>query len=212
METQLEGMIMKLARHEALIELAFHYSIDETANESDKLHIWLLDLDKTTFEPSACTLLSSDELQRVARLKDPVNRRRALNRFILTRNILAKILGDAPRNLAFSYGQHGKPRIAVKRNLVLDNTVNFNLSHSQNVFALAIAQKREVGIDIEVVERTGNSSFDYFNWTAKEAIAKLTGVGLVELEETAPNLGSYKTRVIQLNFCGKKAVLAVAVT
>lgn len=207
MEIPLEGMIMK---SRALINLVFHYSPDERAYQRDKVHVWLLDLDKTYFEYSDSLLLSNDELQRTARLKDPLNRKRLFNRFILARNVFAKITGETPKNISFIRGEHGKPRLAFTGDQAFPFEIRFNLSHSQNVLAIAVAYHVEVGIDVEVIDVSEGNISDYIAWITQEAIAKLTGKGIAS-RQTAPNPDQFETETIQLRFSDKDIALAIAV-
>lgn len=112
-----------------------------------------------------------------------------------TRRILAGYLKCPPAKIRFEPGQYGKPRLHA-------NKLNFNLSHSSGQTLLAVSQNM-VGVDIERVRPLSHFGslaekhlssdelarlrgvpetdriHEFFRyWTCKEAIAKLTGLGL----------------------------------
>ena len=109
------------------------------------------------------------------------------------REVLGRALGCAPRDVVFTYGAHGKPRVEGLR---------FNISHSGALAIIAVAHV-EVGVDVELprprrsdaiarrfyapgeIERLfavadADARADAFFrvWTCKEAFLKVTGEGL----------------------------------
>jgi len=140
--------------------------------------------------------LSADETQRAGRFHFPAHR----HRYILThgalRDILARYLRCGPNQLRFSANPYGKPAL-------LEQTLEFNLSHSADFALVAVSGAEQVGIDIEQI-RQGISSHviarQYFSkrevadleqvpiekrvaafftcWTRKEAYIKAQGLGL----------------------------------
>lgn len=146
------------------------------------------------FRERALDLLSPDERERAERFKVP----EAAERFTLARGLLRRalggVLGEEPASLEFSYGPQGKPGLEGK-------AVSFNLSHSEDWAAIAIAKGREVGVDLEkirpheprlaeryfsapeailyraTVREKQELAFFHF-WTAKEAYLKARGVGI----------------------------------
>jgi 4'-phosphopantetheinyl transferase len=161
----------------------------------DEIRLFLMNLtDFAGFLGRAFELLSPDERDRAERFKVPG----AAERFTLARGLLRRtlggILGTDPAGLRFSYGPQGKPGLEGR-------ALTFNLSHSENWAAIAVAQGREVGIDLErirphdhhLVERYFSApeailyratlpekqglAFYHF-WTAKEAYLKARGEGI----------------------------------
>lgn len=127
-------------------------------------------------------------------MSDPTARRRAAQRFL--RRLLAAYRNGDADELALETGAHGKPALA-------DGSLAFNLSHSGDCAALAIARGVEVGVDLESPSRPrphaalaqryfcrreaeaiaatiGSERETAFLrlWTAKEAVLKALGRGL----------------------------------
>lgn len=147
-------------------------------------------------------LLSTDERDRAALL----HRGRA--RFIVARGLLRTLLGEFlhadPAAVEFAYGERGKPRLAGA-----GTDLRFNLSHSEDLVALAFCRDREIGIDVEVVradrsvegiarrylppdtvseiegypEAQRTEAF-YRAWVRQEAYAKGRGAGLELIGES----------------------------
>lgn len=142
-------------------------------------------------------LLSADERRRAESFRF----KRARDRFVTARGFLRTLLGERlrrdPSRLRFAYGERGKPR------LVGDEDLRFNLSHSDGVFALALSEGREVGVDVEAeradrsldgisrrylpprvateIERTTGADRArafYRAWVRQEAYVKGRGAGL----------------------------------
>jgi 4'-phosphopantetheinyl transferase len=147
-------------------------------------------------------MLSQDERARAARFVFERDR----NRFIAGRGMLREILGwllhIEPTRLAFSYGDHGKPRLAAP---VAGRFLHFNLAHSDALAVYAVSAREEVGIDIErvrpVTEAEEIAAYffstrelaewrslpaacrleGFFHcWTRKESLLKSIGTGLGE--------------------------------
>jgi 4'-phosphopantetheinyl transferase len=144
--------------------------------------------------------LSSEELQRVERLRgSEVGRRWLVSRGAL-REILAAELETAPTSVRLRLGPYGRPGLDP---LAHSDDLDFNLSHSGELALVAIGRGLRVGVDVERL-RAGRNALRvadrYFSraeveavravpereqpaeflryWTAKEALAKGLGVGL----------------------------------
>lgn len=141
-------------------------------------------------------LLDDAELARMRRfLRPQLGRRFAAGRGIV-REILGATLGRDPRGIRFEVGPEGKPFLP-------GNEVQFNVSDSNALLALALTRSTPVGVDVEhialprdldgLIERVFSprerdwwlgrepasrlASF-YRVWTRKEALLKATGEGI----------------------------------
>jgi 4'-phosphopantetheinyl transferase len=190
------------------------------------IHVWTI---KIHCEGRLDTLLEG--------LLDPEEERRA-NRFAFgglrhafvvahgaLRHLLSRYLDLCPTDVRISYDSYGKPALASR---VRD--IDFNLTHSGELAAIAIASGCEVGIDIEAIRPTpdllsvGDSLFrleeaaeirslppnlraqGFFHcWVRKEACIKATGVGL------STPLSSFSVAV-QPNFTAGPVILGRGVS
>ena len=163
-----------------------------------EIHLWRATLDDPIRLSGAESVLSRDELFRAARFAQVVDR----ERFILAHGALRMVLGlyvsADPQSLEFRTGPMGKPAL-----VQTFTDLRFNLSHSGDIALIAVTRGREVGVDVERVQR--DIEFDpivehYFEpteawdlrtapphervgkffdlWTRKEACVKAEGTGL----------------------------------
>jgi phosphopantetheinyl transferase len=94
----------------------------------------------------------------------------------LVRTVLAKYVGSRtpPEELEFTYNEKGKPFLREEFNR--DRMIQFSVSHSENLIAMAVATDgRRVGVDCEVEERRTKESCAklakrYFSKSAYERI------------------------------------------
>ena len=163
----------------------------------NEVHIWRgeLDLPAPQIDDLGETL-SADECDRAKRFYFERDRQRFIAGRGMLRNILSRYLGIAPNQIEFCYGKRGKPALR-------NESICFNLSHSQGLALYAITLDRIVGIDLEQVrsmpdaEAIAKSFFSqreyavlqgmptnekqaaFLNcWTRKEAFLKAIGDGL----------------------------------
>ncbi len=166
-----------------------------------EVHVWRRRLDVA----DGClreleVLLSDAERARAGRYRFPRDRRR----FIVARATLRSLLGWylclAPETISLGAGTNGKPE--------LDRTMHrlsleFNLSHSDELALYAFALRRPVGIDVEHLDHavdflalaekcfsdrelavlrrlpvSAQKRAFFSAWTCKEAYLKAAGVGL----------------------------------
>lgn len=113
------------------------------------------------------------------------------------REVFARYLKQSPESIKMAKAERGKPYLVDYTELA------FNLSHSENFMAIAIAWNCQLGVDIELYKHRNSLSdivnkyfaaeeADYWNkqpeefktrefyrfWTRKEAFLKATGLGI----------------------------------
>ena len=126
------------------------------------------------------------------------------NSFIVSRGVLRELLGRyvnrPPEHLKFDYSWHGKPSLCAE---LIEQRVQFNVSHSHGLALFAFALGRRLGVDVELVrphfagEKIAELYFSlrevtelralppslqaegfFLCWTRKEAYIKARGEGL----------------------------------
>lgn len=142
--------------------------------------------------------MSPAERDRAARFLVASSRRRYVVARSLLRILLGRYLGRHPAEVALTAGPFGKPRLADSL-----TALHFNLSHSDDLAVYAFAREREVGVDLERIQKVAEwqdiaaSFFDESEaatlrtldetqrdsafigaWTRHEASLKVPGQGL----------------------------------
>jgi 4'-phosphopantetheinyl transferase len=142
-------------------------------------------------------MLDANEQHHAQQLKNELVQRRYVAVHGQLRYLLAQTLQQAPEKLIINKAAHGKPYLADYPQLA------FNLSHSDNVFVIALGWHCQLGVDVESVKQRPNlpalvkkcfaqEEADYWQqlpdeqktaefyrfWTRKEAIVKATGFGI----------------------------------
>jgi len=141
------------------------------------------------------SILNAEEITRADRFHFERDRRRFIAARAQLRLILGKYLAQDPQAITFSYGERGKPHVA--------ESVEFNISHSEELAIVAVAHERSLGVDVEAIrtmEDIEGISRRFFSarenaallnipldeqseaffrcWTLKEAYIKAIGDGL----------------------------------
>lgn len=163
--------------------------------------------------------LSADERSRYDRFRHDDDRLMfALGR-VMARTLVGRALGVDPTAWRWREGAHGRPEIAAP-----DTPIRFNLSHSAGLVVCALAQGRDVGVDVEDaarpapdplivrrycspaeaedIEAQGPRWRDRFltYWTLKEAYLKARGLGIsVHLADISFLIGRDDIRVAFLH-------------
>ncbi len=145
-------------------------------------------------------LLSQDEHERMARFVFDRDRRPFLITRALVRTTLSRYAQVAPADWRFIANVHGRPEILDRPDGAPD--LRFNISHTDGLIACAVTIGREIGVDVEHINRHLTHDvagrffapdevtdlrklsdeeqrrvfFDY--WTLKEAYIKARGFGL----------------------------------
>ena len=162
-------------------------------------------------------VLSNDERDRADRFVFARDRRRFLAAHVALRQVLELRLGRAAHTYRFVAGPFGKPGLAGSSGCA------FNLSHSDDVALIAMAQDGEIGVDVEsprvvddladLAERNfARSECEHLStllpaergvaflhcWTRKEACLKAIGSGLSIAPETFEAGVQTDTRVVSI--------------
>jgi len=170
--------------------------------KENTLHVWAFDwrdIPEKLFGEMQL-FLSPDERARMERYKMPDDRERFCMGRALLRHLGGRYLGLDGRTLKMRFGDHGKPRWQEPC-----GDLCFSVSHSGACVMIAFSMRREVGIDVQLMDR--RSSMDcmkiashafhpdevdflklcaedirrqkfYEIWTCKEAVIKVSGEGV----------------------------------
>jgi 4'-phosphopantetheinyl transferase len=193
-------------------------------------HVWRarLDLPPATLAELAA-VLRSDELMRAARFRFPRDRDRHIAARGLLRMILGRYVRRDPARLRLASAPHGKPYLVAGAGVA---PLRFNVAHADDLALVAVAWRREVGVDVErehpdrvdlevarrmfAAEETqalevlppAQRRHAFFTlWTMREAYAKGTGLGLAADDAHAP-AASWSVRPLPID-AGYAAALAV---
>jgi len=170
--------------------------------KENTLHVWAFDWTNAVefFFGQMQSFLSSDERARMERYKMSDDRARFCIGRAMLRHLGGRYFGRDGRTLQISFGDHGKPRWQEPF-----DDLCFSVSHSGAWVMMAFSRRREVGIDVQLMDR--RSSMDcmkiashafhpdevdflkscaedirrqkfYEIWTCKEAVIKASGEGV----------------------------------
>jgi len=142
----------------------------------DIVHVWRADLAAAAADGLG-DLLCAEELARAAGIVHERHRRPWIRSRGVLRALLGRYLDRDPRELRFSLGPHGKPRLETIGSGPGGVDLRFNLSHSGTLALYAVTAGREVGVDIECARERYTAEF-LREWVAREAAVKCHGIGL----------------------------------
>lgn len=165
-----------------------------------EVHLWQVRLDQIARDGVCVTALPQAQLDVAAAVRDATTRRRHLAAHAALRVLLAAYAGIPASELVIAAGRFGKPRLVAPRSA---RALSFNISHAGAVCLIGITRATAVGVDIERLDRRGDSNALACailsarelarwrmlarpvrraallqTWTCKEAILKALGVGL----------------------------------
>ena len=173
--------------------------LDQTQHQdlvSGQVHLWIADIQVWLPEKGALLrTLDEEEVQRLERYKVHTKQEQFLACRGITRMILAAYLQQDPADIQFTTNKAGKP-------FLVDQQVQFNLSHSGSYLLLGVTYFDRIGVDIQEVypissmDKVIKSNFSgqevayldshppdlrqelFFSiWTANEAYLKALGEG-----------------------------------
>jgi 4'-phosphopantetheinyl transferase len=110
----------------------------------DGVHIWRAALDEAGW-PGAEGLPPPERHRATEFLREESRRRWVAARWAL-RRVLESYLAVPAAEIELEAGEHGKPRLRGR------GGIEFNLSHSNGLALVAVADGRAVGVDIEMIE------------------------------------------------------------
>ncbi|MEM7554807.1 MAG: 4'-phosphopantetheinyl transferase superfamily protein [Cyanobacteria bacterium P01_A01_bin.84] len=187
--------------HGNKLNIIWQNSFSQPLLANNRAHVWRANLDLPTTEiERLAAVLSVDEIARANKFHLIEHRRR----FIAARAILRQLLGNylriSPERIEFEYGNCGKPQLAASMG---DNSLQFNVSHSQEYALYGFTNHHLIGVDLEylremenitelakrffahrefqlIADFTGREQLAAFYqlWTAKEAYLKAMQRGL----------------------------------
>lgn len=177
------------------------FRTDGLVFEADGLQVlaFMLDADQDTVNQIGLCL-NEEEGLRALRLRLRQDQRRFVATRGHLRHVLAARLGVCPSDVEFEYEELGKPRLSQR---MRGRDLRFSISRSADVAVIALADNRDVGVDIEVIlpvpeadqiaslclspsEYQSYAALDperrpkdfLERWTRLEAVSKALGCGL----------------------------------
>ena len=172
-----------------------------TLPENGNVHVWCFEGTglSSDLAQSLSETLSSDERLAIARFRDARLREYRTAGRAMLRQVLSSYLRVPMATVVLGVGRHGKPLVVTPQ----AHCLQFNVSHSDAITLIAVANGQEVGIDVERVrgdlpiDTIAPASFSSAEWntfrqapeaehvatffpcwTRKEAVLKAEGVGL----------------------------------
>jgi 4'-phosphopantetheinyl transferase len=175
----------------------------------DEVHVWIVEpeqIEDPRLLESYLRLLSPEERDKQRRFHFERHRRQYLVSHALVRLTLSRYAPVKPEAWSFVTNEYGCPRVEGE-----GRGLRFNLSHTDGMAMVAVANNVDVGVDVENTDRPGETValadrffapsevaalraleverqrerfFEY--WTLKEAYIKARGMGLsIPLEQFA---------------------------
>ena len=164
-------------------------------------HLWWASPDQFTDQDELDryrALLTDDERQKIDGFRFPADRHRSLISRVLVRTTLSQYANVPLTRWRFRRNDHDRPEIASPA-----SELRFNLSHTRGLVTCLVSRDREVGVDVEALDRKGRwlELADRFfaireaealrriaepdrlqrfleYWTLKESYIKARGLGL----------------------------------
>jgi 4'-phosphopantetheinyl transferase len=164
-----------------------------------ELHVWIATVPAPTAVANLARILSPDEVARAERYHKPESAATFIVARAILRALLAEYLATAPSSIRFAYSATGRPSVEYPR-----TDIDVSIAHSANTILIGASRRRRLGVDIEYIFPTFDfsevaaSAFGqeeqmildsvrdsqrrrlFFTlWTAREALAKACGAGLM---------------------------------
>ena len=129
---------------------------NETRETLARRHAYLWWLRPDTFtDPTELAryraLLTDDEREKTDRFRFARDRHTCLMTRVLVRTSLSRYCGVPPARWRFRTNDHGRPEIDTP-----PSTIRFNLSHTNGLIVCLVSRDREVGVDVENLDRVNH--------------------------------------------------------
>lgn len=186
---------------------------------SPLVEIFELDLAEPAPVDADWEILSATEQSRASRFRHAHDRARSIRCRAALRRLLGNHLGLPPDQVTILAGDHGKPYAAPV------GSPHFNVSHTSRLALFALSAAFPVGIDVEEIDPDFpclETALTYFapdevselealpaeerrtrffaSWTAKEALAKAHGSGLLILPLDSLRIDRHRARLEGINY------------
>ena len=172
--------------------------------DESRAHVWCVPAQQPRAIMLNCEqVLSSDEVERSARVRCSAHRCEFVIARGFLRHVLGGYIGSPPDMIRFGYGKWGKPHLKAAPN----SNVCFNVAHGGGLVLIAVTQSRQIGVDVEDIGRTNDLEVvaDFLRsgrqlvrsrshnpqtfgrqllrwWVRKESLLKASGQGLGALQ------------------------------
>ena len=150
---------------------ARHSSVSPPLLPEQEVHVWTWHCTGELVPLHYRELLSGAELARAAHFVSDRDGDRFIEAHAGLRLVLGGLLGADPATVCFSKDDRGKPRLHGEG----DPPLFFSLSHSNDLAAVAVSAKFEVGLDIEKLHPSNLSTITaLFSRSEQAALARLS--------------------------------------
>lgn len=170
----------------------------------NEIHIWRIPVKPV--QETELKVLSSDERKRLAEFRNTLSKNIYFSSRIMMRKLFSSYLDLPASDIEIAIHSQGKPYLKMN-----DNSLEFNLTHSDTQVLLAISNNGAIGIDVETARpvsnwgKIANKVFDqvFYNslmntdkpekqfisyWTVFEARQKLFGHGVFGSSQQSNNI------------------------
>lgn len=157
------------------------------------VHLWAAELDVRWLDQTV--ILSEQENRRATRFRFERDRHRFLASHVFLRRVLANYIDSHAASLDIVTSASGKPSLSSPRNL------HFNLSHSGEMAACAIARE-PLGVDVEAVRPIADRDAMALQWLAPHEAAVLSTLPSSEQDRTFLKMWTRKEALLKAEGIG----------
>lgn len=168
----------------------------------DRIDLWLLRYDRVGDEALLERLrqwLDPAERAQEPRFHFADDRKRYLLTRALVRSTLSRYAPVAPAQWRFGANAYGRPHIEAGQGIA---GLNFNISHTHGLIALAVTLAREIGVDVEHVRHRQVSLGIAHRFFAAEEVAALAQVAAAQQQDRFFEYWTFKEAYIKARGMG----------